>query len=66
MDVIDLAESEINNYINGRIQHAKVQKGPKLVPTGECHYCFEEVGTKQLFCDSDCAKDYDREQALRR
>ena len=49
MDVLDLTESEINNYINGRIQHAKVQQGPKLVPTGECHYCLKKLEPNDSF-----------------
>ncbi len=38
---------------------------PVLVANGECHYCGEHVeGANQLFCDLDCAKDWEREQAL--
>ena len=40
---------------------------PQIKPNGACHYCLAPVGPRQLFCDSDCAADHDRElrRALR-
>lgn len=31
---------------------------------GACHFCGEEVHGVALFCDTDCAQDYEREQTL--
>lgn len=31
-----------------------------VTPTGTCHYCKESVAQPKLFCDGDCADDFDR------
>lgn len=33
---------------------------PDIVPTGKCHYCDEDIEMPKLFCDGDCADDYDK------
>lgn len=33
---------------------------PNIKPKGTCHYCKDEVNELQLFCDGDCAGDYER------
>ncbi len=38
-----------------------------LQATGSCHYCGETLeGGNAHFCDIDCAKDYEAEQALKK
>lgn len=31
-------------------------------PNGECHYCGEDVGGEQIFCNATCAHDWSYEQ----
>lgn len=39
----------------------------RLNPTGICHNCEEAVDDKlKLFCDKDCAEDYEKWQAAER
>ncbi len=37
----------------------------KLPSVGYCHHCAEKVENMKIFCDSDCAQNYDREAWLR-
>lgn len=43
-----------------------VNSGPKLQPNGLCYYCESHVEGEKLFCDKDCADDYEKEQRLRK
>lgn len=38
----------------------------RLEATGECHHCGEEGLGERLFCDADCAADWEYEHTLRR
>lgn len=37
-----------------------------LSPMGECHACGEELSGGKLFCDADCAQEWERQRRLRR
>lgn len=38
-----------------------------LKPVGQCHYCTTEVRAGLLFCPGgDCAKDWEREEKIRK
>jgi hypothetical protein len=36
-----------------------------LQATGACHYCGEHVAKGFIFCDVECGREYEREQAIR-
>lgn len=36
----------------------KALEQPELRPIGVCHSCEEPVSKPKLFCDSECAKDW--------
>lgn len=38
---------------------------PWIKPKGKCHYCEEKTEQKQLFCDAECAQEYERERQLK-
>lgn len=38
----------------------------ELLPLGLCYNCDEKVESKQLFCDADCRKDWERFNANRK
>lgn len=37
-----------------------------LAPTGECHYCGEDVGAERRFCDADCRDMWQRQESARK
>lgn len=46
---------------------AQRRGGGLLQPVGSCHYCDNAEGIgDRLFCDRDCAADWDYEHSLRR
>jgi hypothetical protein len=68
-DEIDLANEQAERWLKQSL--AARAGGPTLPPKGSCHYCEAEFDPadpnagKKLFCDADCAKDYEEEQRLR-
>jgi predicted nucleic acid binding AN1-type Zn finger protein len=43
------------------------KRGGALAAVGSCHFCGEDVGPEgRLFCDADCAVDWEYQNALRR
>ena len=51
-----------------QLQQSEIERGianrkptPDLKARGRCYYCESPVGPRQLFCDSDCASDFERE-----
>mgnify|MGYP000562465782 CR=1 FL=1 len=50
-----------------REQQEMTAKANRLTPKGCCYYCEERFpeGDKKLFCDRDCATDYEEEQRLK-
>lgn len=64
-DEADLAFDVEQQTINSAINAQRKQK-TRLHPIGVCHYCHSTVNAVQLYCNSDCAEDWDREDRLRR
>jgi hypothetical protein len=59
-DDIDLAQNEIDWMQRAMIQ-AVISRMDHLESTGHCYYCEEALPIAgQLFCDRDCARDYER------
>lgn len=58
MDDVDRAQQQQAPIERQAIEYRKPV--PKIKPEGFCHYCFEPAAPPKLFCDSDCARDYDR------
>lgn len=67
-DEIDSA----NAYVEAEVARAlaaqaRIAESTRLPRTGKCHYCAEPLNNEEgLFCDTDCAKDWDEEQNRRR
>lgn len=64
-DEADLAHEVEQQAITSAINALQKQK-PQLHPIGVCHYCDAVVGEKQLFCDHDCADDWEKIQQQQR
>ena len=66
MDEADLAFDSEQRHLTMSLA-AQRNVGALLKPVGSCHYCGndEAVGDR-LFCDSDCAADWEYEDSLRR
>lgn len=62
-DEIDMA----NELAELALSHAlrNLAAAPKLAPKGVCYYCESKVSATQLFCDADCAGDYEKEQKIK-
>ncbi|TFY96311.1 hypothetical protein [Ramlibacter humi] len=66
MDEADLAfDAEQRNL--SQALAAQRLRGNTLKAIGSCHNCGNEDGIEgRLFCDADCAADWEYEDALRR
>lgn len=57
----NLEYQAIEVHFNEAMYRAKQAGKHDLKPQGFCHNCKEKVSTDtQLFCDSDCAEDYQK------
>ena len=69
-DEIDLANEQADRWLQQSLAATRVTTR-KLVPRGNCHFCeaafpvADADSAKKLFCDSECAADYEEEQRLR-
>ena len=61
MDEADKAQGEEAAYLGQALSRRK----KTLIPVGSCFYCREGVGGSNLFCDLECAREYEREQGIR-
>lgn len=50
------------NIVLAREQAKKDLETQKLIATGECHYCKNNVTEGELFCDDECRADWVEEQ----
>jgi hypothetical protein len=65
-DEADLAFDSEQRYLTQAIASQRLSTGT-LKPVGHCHHCGNEDGIAgRLFCDTDCAADWEYEHALRR
>src|SRR4051812_44953601 len=65
-DEADLAFDSEQRHLSHALA-AQRQRGSVLRPIGCCHYCGNDEAIEQrLFCDSDCASDWDYQDTLRR
>lgn len=60
MDICDAADKHMAAMMAASIADARTHTDSGLRPVGHCHWCGEGVNQGQLFCDSDCAVDYER------
>lgn len=69
-DEVDLANDLAEHALQAALRQART--GNKLPPKGSCYFCDAELPmeaneqgvlvNKRLFCDADCAQDWEREQ----
>jgi hypothetical protein len=59
-DEIDMANDLADLALNIALRN--VSAGQKIAPKGACYFCEAKVEGQQLFCDADCAGDYEHEQ----
>lgn len=64
-DEADLAFDSEQRHLTHALA-AQRRRTRELEPTGSCHYCGNTDGiATRLFCDTDCADDWEYEHALR-
>jgi hypothetical protein len=67
MDEADLAFDSEQRYLTQALAAQRRRNGVLQQATGSCHYCGSTEGiADRLFCDRDCADDWEYEHALRR
>lgn len=60
-DIEELARQSAIAQARARLSHRQI------TPRGKCHACDADVTPKQLFCDGECASDWEWvQQGLRR
>jgi len=60
-DEADIADENIELGRLAAIEACRRQSS--IPPKGSCWFCDEPLPSRQKFCDSDCATDFEREQA---
>lgn len=66
MDEADLAFDSEQRHLTQALA-AQRRRGKILQPSGACHHCGNTQSiADRLFCDGDCADDWEYERALRR
>lgn len=66
-DEADLAFDSEQRYLTQALAAQRMSTGALLRPVGHCHNCGSEDGIgERLFCDTDCAADWEYEHALKR
>ena len=64
-DIADNSFNEEQAYIEENRRNVKTKKYAKLNPVGYCHFCFENLDDKKLFCNDKCATIYDLTSKLK-
>jgi hypothetical protein len=65
MDEADLAFDSEQRYLSLALAAQRSKKGV-LQAVGSCHNCGNTEGIEdRLFCDADCAEDWEYEHSLR-
>lgn len=62
MDDLDRAQEYEELSLRVALSHIK----PTLKAAGHCYYCDETVQRGALFCNPDCAHDYEEENRIRK
>lgn len=53
-DIADLAEGSVEIY-STPLQRTEF----RVQPSGQCHYCEAHIEKPKLFCDGECAEEYE-------
>ena len=66
MDEADLAFDSEQRHLSMALAAQRSKRGV-LQAMGSCHFCGNDDGIEsRLFCDADCAADWEYEDSLRR
>jgi hypothetical protein len=65
MDEADLAFDSEQRHLTLALA-AQRRRGGVLQPIGSCHHCGQDAVAGRLFCDQDCAADWEYEDGVRR
>ncbi len=60
-DIADIFQFRVLEQSIAAVRTAR----PGVVANGRCHYCDEDVGPAQKFCDEHCRDDWERIQGAR-
>ena len=65
-DIADRADIAIQRELDAGLAAVRARAATATVTTGKCFYCDDAVGEGMRFCDRDCAREFERQQAARR
>lgn len=66
-DEADRAAQDTEALLEKRVERIRQEATHrKLLPMGCCYYCESAVNASQLFCDGDCANDWEAQEVARR
>lgn len=60
-DIIDQA----NDHVEMEMAFLLRRRRATIHPVGFCYYCETRIRDGLLFCDTDCAVDYEKEQRIK-
>jgi hypothetical protein len=71
-DEVDMANDSVERALEQALR--QIRSAPAMAPKGFCYFCDEPLEpiedngrlVPRLFCDRDCADDWEREQRARR
>lgn len=67
MDDADMSDIKIENLIRDGINEVRLNAAKNaLQPCGVCHWCQEPAKGNVLFCDAECAADWQHERDRRK
>jgi hypothetical protein len=65
-DEADIAFDSEQRHLTQALAAQRRQSRSVLHPIGSCHNCGSDGIAQRLFCDSDCASDWEYQDSLRR
>jgi hypothetical protein len=65
-DEIDITNDQHQFLLDQKINEIRKGIGASLPKTGRCNFCREPVQIDQVFCDSECASDFEQLNRFKR
>lgn len=64
MDDADIAQARME--VEDELRRRVTPQFQRLKPERHCYYCNEVVPSNRLFCNKECAEDFEKEEHLKK
>jgi len=64
-DIYDQASDREEQDRNLAIEHHR-KANKSLLPVGSCYFCDSAINESRIFCDKECADDWEMEQSAKK